>query len=56
MRLYVEHIRELAHRGQVTEQTLSTLERLADRAQETAEIAFLHATGACQAMSGHSRG
>ncbi|MBR8744787.1 zeta toxin family protein [Nocardiopsis sp. MG754419] len=52
--LYVEHTRELAHRGQVTEQTLLTLERLAAQAREAAHIAFPHAPQARQAITEHS--
>ncbi|OOC52437.1 MULTISPECIES: zeta toxin family protein [Nocardiopsis] len=54
LRLYVEHTRELAHRGQVTEPTRPTLDRLAGRAQEAAHIAFPHAPEARQAISEHS--
>lgn len=54
LRLYVEHTRELAHRGQVTDPTSPTLERLAEQAAEAAHIAFPHAPEARQAISEHS--
>ncbi|QVJ03475.1 zeta toxin family protein (plasmid) [Nocardiopsis eucommiae] len=55
LELWAEHTRELAHRGQLNEQTAPTLTRLADQAQQAASIAYPHDHEARSTVTTHLR-
>lgn len=55
LELWVEHTRELAHRGQLNERTAPTLTRLADQTERAASIAYPHDHKARATVTAHLR-